>query len=254
MKEEKYKHCRMTHSELMPGPAIPLTELDFFPPFEGFPREGIEFLKRLKRNNNRPWFEKHKGEYESHVKLPMQSLIAALKPHFDKFAPEFDVNPRRSMFRVYRDVRFSKDKTPYKTHVAGHFVLRGKPKGIEGSGYYLHIEPGEVFLGGGIYMPDGEQIKRIRRAIADRSEQFLSIISDRRFKKRFGRIEGDKLQRVPQGYEPDHPMAEWLKHKQFFVGIEWPESKCYKRVFVKEIARLFEEATPFVRFLNEAMS
>lgn len=232
---------------------VPIEELDFYPPFEGFPREGIAFMKSLKRNNNRPWFEKHKGEYESLVKLPMQSLIAALQPHFQKFAPEFDINPKRSLFRIYRDIRFSKDKTPYKTHVAAHFVLRGKPKGVEGSGYYLHIEPGEVFLGGGIYMPDGDQLKKIRKAIVSQDDKFVAIVTGRQFKKQFGGIEGEKLQRVPQGYPPDHPMAEWLKHKQFFVYAQWPESKSHQRSFVKEVAKVFEDATPLVRFLNNAM-
>ena len=232
----------------------PLSALDFFPPFDGFPREGIDFMKRLKRNNTRAWFEKHKEEYETFVKLPMQSLIVALQPHFEKFAPEFEVNPKKSIFRIYRDVRFSKDKTPYKTHVAAHFVLSGKPKGVEGSGFYLHIEPGEVFLGGGIYMPDSDQLKKIRRAIADRPEQFLSIMKQGNFKKTFGTLQGEKLQRVPQGYDPGHSMAEWLKHKQFFLWVEWPETKCLKEKFVDEVAALFKAATPMVRFLNEAMS
>jgi len=239
---------------MTPGNKSPLSDLEFFPPFDGFPREGIGFLKRLKRNNNRPWFEKHKQEYESSIKLPMQSLIASLHPHFQRFAPEFDINPKRSLFRIYRDVRFSKDKTPYKTHAAAHFVLRGKTKGVEGSGYYLHIEPGEVFIGGGIYMPDNDQLKKIRSAIADHSGQFLSIVRLPKFKKIFGKLEGEKLQRVPKGYEPDHPMAEWLKHKQFFVWIEWPESKCLKDKFVAEVAEVYKAATPLVRFLNEAMS
>lgn len=233
---------------------IPLSDMELYPPFDGFPQEGIEFMKRLKRNNNRPWFEKHKPDYESFVKTPMQSLIVALRPHFERFAPEFDINPKRSIFRIYRDVRFSKDKTPYKTHVAAHFVLRGKPKGVEGSGYYLHIEPGELFLGGGLYMPDGDQLKKIRRAIADKPEQFLSIVQHQRFKKIFGKLDGAKLQRVPKGYEPDHAMAEWLKYKQFFVGVEWPASKCLKEKFVPEIVSVFEAATPLVRFLNEAVS
>jgi len=239
---------------MAPGNKTPLSDLEFFPPFDGFPREGIDFLKSLKRNNNRPWFEKHKPDYESFVKLPVQSLIVALRPHFERFAPEFDVNPKRSIFRIYRDVRFSKDKTPYKTHAAAHFVLRGKPKGVEGSGYYLHIEPGEVFIGGGIYMPDNDQLKKIRSAIADHSDQFLSIVHLPKFKKTFGKLEGEKLQRVPKGYEPDHAMAEWLKHKQFFVWIEWPESKCLKDKFVAEVAEVYKAATPLVRFLNEAMA
>ena len=236
------------------GKSIPLSDLEFYPPFEGFPKEGIDYLKKLKRNNNRPWFEKHKEEYETLVKLPMQSLIAALHPHFERFAPEFDINPKRSLFRIYRDVRFSKDKTPYKTHVAAHFVLRGKPKGVEGSGYYLHIEPGEIFLGGGIYMPYGDQLKRIRRAIANRPEQFLSAMHHPKFKKLFGKLEGEKLQRTPQGYEPEHAMAEWLKYKQFFVGTEFPQGKCLKEEFVSDVAEVFEAATPLVRFLNEAIS
>ncbi|MGB2870076.1 MAG: TIGR02453 family protein, partial [Bacteroidota bacterium] len=105
----------------------PTFDIDVYPPFEGFPKEGIAFFKKLKRNNSREWFEKHKGEYEEQVKLPMQCLVAALRPHFARFAPEYELNPKRAIFRIYRDVRFSKDKTPYKTHVAAHFVLRGKP-------------------------------------------------------------------------------------------------------------------------------
>ncbi len=232
---------------------IPPIDTDIYPPFIGFPKDGIDFLRRLKRNNNRLWFEKHKAEYEADVKLPMQSLIASLHPFFDSFAPEFDVNPKRSLFRIYRDIRFSKDKTPYKTHVAAHFVLRGKPKGIEGSGYYLHIEPGSIFLGGGIYMPDGDQLKKIRRVIAGQPKTFLSIVNSKAFVKRFKKIDGEKLQRVPQGFEPTHPMAEWLKLKQFFVGVEWQEEKCLKAQFVNNIAKVFEEATPLITFLNDAM-
>ena len=231
-----------------------LGDVDFYPPFEGFPIDGTDFLKRLKRNNNRPWFEKHKEEYESYVKLPMQSLIAALQPHFLKFAPEFDINPKKSLFRIYRDVRFSSDKTPYKTHVAAHFVLRGKPKGVEGSGYYLHIEPGQVFLGGGIYMPDSDQLKNIRRSIDGNANQFLSILRSKKFVSTFKRLEGEKLTRVPKGYDADHPMAEWLKQKQFFVWVEWSEERCRREKLVDEVAGVFEAATPLVRFLNEAMS
>jgi len=232
---------------------IPPIDVDIYPPFVGFPKNAIDFLRRLKRNNNRPWFEKHKSEYETDVKLPMQSFISSLQPHFDSFAPEFDVNPKRSLFRIYRDIRFSKDKTPYKTHVAAHFVLRGKPKGTEGSGYYLHIEPGSIFLGGGIYMPDSDQLKKIRREIANRPEVFLSIVNNNQFVKRFKKIDGDKLQRVPIGFDPNHPMAEWLKLKQFFVGVEWGEEKCLRAQFVKEVAKVFEVATPLVAFLNDAM-
>jgi len=232
---------------------MPMMDFDLFPPFEGFPKEGIKFFKRLKQNNKREWFEKHKEEFKSYVKLPMQSFIAALQTHFVRFAPEFDLNPNRSIFRIYRDVRFSPDKTPYKTHIAAHFVLRGKPKGFIGSGYYIEIAPGELYVGGGIYIPDGDQLKKIRKAIAERGKEFLSIVENRKFKKRFAPFEWKKLQRIPKGYEENHPMADWLKYKQFFVGVSQPESKCYETSFVKETASICEELTPLVRFLNKAL-
>ncbi len=233
----------------------PLDELEFHPPFEGFSKEGIAFLKKLKRNNNRLWFAKHKHEYKSFVRLPMQSLIVALQPHFARFAPEYDLHPKRSIFRIYRDTRFSKNKTPYKTHVAAHAVIHGKPKGLGASGYYFHIEPGEVYVGAGIYMPESDQLKRIRRAIAERSEEFLSIVGSRRFKKTFGGLEmqDDRLKRIPAGFEADHPMAEWLRYKHYFAGVSLPESKCYKASFVDDVARVCEEATPLVKFLNQAL-
>ncbi|MBM4167839.1 MAG: DUF2461 domain-containing protein [Ignavibacteria bacterium] len=232
----------------------PFDEMEFYPPFEGFPREGIRFLQRLKMNNNREWFQKHKAEYEELVKLPMQSLIVEMGSHFHEFAPDIDADPKRSLFRIYRDVRFSKDKRPYKTHVAAHFVRRGKPKGLEGLGYYLHIEPGEVFLGGGIYIPSSDQLKKIRAAIVSRSEEFLKVVGDRKLKRAYATIEGEKLTRVPQGFDPEHPLAEWLKHKQFWVGVSWPENKSHRQTFAKEAAETFKAAAPLVEFLVRALS
>jgi uncharacterized protein (TIGR02453 family) len=228
-------------------------DFDLFPHFEGFPKEGIKFFKRLKQNNNREWFEKHKEEFKSYAKVPMQSYIVALQTHFNRFAPEFDLNPNRAIFRIYRDIRFSPDKTPYKTHIAAHFVLRGKPKGFVGSGYYIEINPDELYVGGGIYIPDSDQLKKIRKAIAEQGKEFLSIVEDRQFKKLFSPFEWKKLQRIPKGYDENHPMAEWLKYKQFFVGVSWPVLKCYRTLFVKETAGICEELTPLVRFLNSAL-
>jgi uncharacterized protein (TIGR02453 family) len=232
---------------------IPIIDFDLYPPFEGFPKDGIKFLTQLKRNNDRTWFENHKEEYEQHVKAPMQSFVVALKPHFARFAPEFDLNPKRSIFRIYRDIRFSQDKTPYKTNIAAHFVLRGMPKGFIGSGYYIQIEPGEFFAGGGIYMPDSAQLKNIRKAIAAHGKEFLSILNDKRFQKRFAPFGWTKLQRVPKGYREDHPMAEWLKYKQFFVGVSLPESACFHESLVENVAGICEDASPLVRFLNKSL-
>ena len=232
---------------------VPLLDMEMYPPFDGFPKAGLDFFKKLKRNNNRPWFEKHKGEYETQVKLPMQSLIAALQPNFSQFAAEYEVNPKRSIFRIYRDIRFSKDKTPYKTHTAAHFVLRGKPKGFLGSGYYMHIEPGETFAGAGLYMPDSGQLKSIRAAIDERAKEFLTIVQHKTFKKIFGELKGEKLQRSPLGFSPDHPMAEWLKLKQFFAHVSWKERECYFPGFVSNVIGVYKGLLPLVRFLNSAL-
>jgi len=228
-------------------------DFNVFPPFKGFPPEGIKFLKHLKQNNNREWFEKHKEEFLSSVKEPMQSFIVALQNYFSGFAPEFDLNPGRSIFRIYRDVRFSPDKTPYKTHIAAHFVLRGKPKGFVGSGYYIEVNTEEIYIGGGIYIPDSDQLKKIRKAIAGRGKEFLSIVDNRNFKKTFSPFNWDKLKRPPKGYDENHPMAEWLKYKQFFVGVSWPVTRCYKPSFAKEAAVICEKVAPLVRFINSAL-
>jgi uncharacterized protein (TIGR02453 family) len=231
----------------------PIMDFDLYPPFEGFPKQSLKFFQQLKRNNRRTWFEKHREEFEHFVKIPMQSCIAALQAYFGRFAPEFDLNPKRSIFRIYRDIRFSSDKTPYKTHIAAHFVLRGKSKGFEGSGYYMEISPGGLYVGGGIYIPDGDQLKKIRKAIAVRGEEFLSIVENRQFKKIFAPFGWEKLKRIPKGYDENHPMAEWLKYKQFFVGVSWPAKKCYRPIFVREVASICEKVTPLVRFLNMAI-
>jgi uncharacterized protein (TIGR02453 family) len=225
-----------------------------FPPFNGFPKEGIDFLRKLKRNNKREWFAKHKDEYEELVKFPMQCLVSSLQPLYAEFAPEFDVSPKKSIFRIYRDTRFSKDKTPYKTHIAAHFELRKKPHLFDGAGFYFQIAPDDVFFGGGIYMPSNDQLKKLRRAVAERSKEFLEIINTPSFKKSFRKVQGETLSRPPKGFSPDDPMIEYLKLKQFFTGAQWTEAMCYKKNFHSKIAAASKELIPFINFLNQAMS
>ncbi|MBI1808242.1 MAG: DUF2461 domain-containing protein [Ignavibacteria bacterium] len=226
-------------------------DLESLPPFRGFPKEGLRFLTQLRKNNTREWFLKHKSEYEDFVKLPMRSLIAALKTPMAKIAPEIEVNPKRSMFRIHRDTRFSKDKTPYKTHVAAVFHLKGKWE--DSAGYYVHIEPDTIYVGGGIYMPSTDQLKRIRKAIAEGSDEFLSVTGSKTFKRQFGSLEGDKLQRAPLGYPADHPMVEWLKYKSFYTGVTWNEKECLSPKFVDRVVAVYKNLLPLVSFLNEAL-
>lgn len=224
-----------------------------FPPFEGFPRNGIAFLKKLKKNNNRAWFQKHKVEYEQTVRFPMQCLIATLADRLRDEIPEMDFNPVRSIFRIYRDVRFSKNKAPYKTNTAASFQPHGIGKGIEQPGLYVGIEPGEIFVGGGLYMPSGNQLKAIRSAIIQQPDSFLEVVEASRFKKRFGAIMGERLQNAPLGIRRDHPLIEYLKYKQWYVGVEWDdESVCCSKTFVRSVADVFLDAMPFVRWLLHA--
>jgi uncharacterized protein (TIGR02453 family) len=232
----------------------PKVYMDFesYPPFDGFPKEGLRFFKQLKQNNNREWFNAHKAEYEEFVKMPMQSMIASLQPSMARLAPEIEVHPKRNMFRIYRDIRFSKNKLPYKTHMAAVFHRKGHWE--ESAGYYVHIEPGGVYVGGGVYMPDSQQLKKIRRAIAERADEFLDIVNDRTFKKKFKTLEGEKLLRNPIGFPSDHPMIEWLKYKQFYTGVEWNEKECYTPKLIDKVLVVYKDLLPMIRFLNNALA
>lgn len=227
----------------------PLIDQELYPPFDGFPQEGIAFLRRLKRNNNRPWFQMHKEEYEQLVRFPMQCLIASLGPAMAEIAPEFMFDPRKSIFRIYRDVRFSNNKAPYKTNIAASFDMRGKKSPTETPGLYLGIEPGEIFIGGGLYMPSGPQLKAIRQAVAGQSDEFLEIVEDPRFKKRFEAVMGETLQKAPLGYPKDHPMIRYLRYKQWYIGVETGHEPSFRPAFLKTVEGIFADAMPFIRWL-----
>lgn len=229
----------------------PLIDLGAYPPFAGFPPEGLQFLRKLKKNNRRDWFAEHKGEYEEFVRFPMETLIASLAGPLEEIAPGMLVHPKKSMFRIYRDTRFSKDKKPYKTHVAAVFHPTGKWQ--DGAMFYMHIEPGRTFLAGGIYMPDGQQLKTIRAAIARDPKKFLAVVNSKSFKTNFGALEGKKLSRAPMGYTPGHPMIEWLKFKQFIAVVEWPEEAAAKRNFIGRASSVYEKLLPLVNFVNNAL-
>ena len=227
-------------------------DIESYPPFEGFSKEALRFFKQLKKNNNREWFNTHKTEYEELVKQPMQSMIASLQPLMAKVAPEIEVHPKRSMFRIYRDIRFSSNKSPYKTHMAAVFHRKGHWE--ESAGYYVHIEPGGVYVGGGVYMPDSRQLKMIRGAIAERASEFLDIVNDRVFKKKFKTLEGEKLLRNPKGVSSDHPMIEWLKYKQFYTGVEWDDAECLSPKFLDNVLVVYKDLHPMINFLNTALT
>jgi uncharacterized protein (TIGR02453 family) len=221
--------------------------------FPGFPPEALKFLRRLKRNNNREWFLEHKEIYEQKVKIPMTGLVLALGGEMGRFAPELNTDPKRAIYRIYRDIRFSRDKTPYKTHIAAAFAHRGTPKHA-GGGLYFHIAPDEVLIAGGSYMPGSAELRAIRHHIATHSEDLRKIINDGEFKKSFGGLEGDRLSRPPKGFLSDHPAADLLRYKQFLAYSTNPAELAESSDLLPLIVRGFRALMPLVRFLNAPFS
>src|SRR5215471_12609023 len=185
--------------------------------FSAFPKEGLQFLRNLQRNNNREWFLDHKPIYEQYVKQPISDLIEALGAEFQRFAPEMVATLKVSAYRIHRDTRFSKDKSPFKTHVAAVFPHSRLGK-HEGAGFYLHVSPSELLIGGGLYMPAPEDLNAVRQKISDDAESFIRIVESRQFRKLFGKVNGERLSRVPRGFAGEHPAADYLKLKQFLAG------------------------------------
>lgn len=179
----------------------------------------------------------------------MADLILALAQDFQHFAPEMAASPKVSAYRIHRDTRFSKDKSPYKTHVAAVFPHSALGK-HDGAGFYVHIAPSEVFIGGGLYMPLPEELILIRRHLAEAPDDFLAIVENRSFKRLFGSVAGDQLSRVPRGFPPDHPAANYLKHKSFLVSRTFEPEVATKTGFYKLIVETFKTMVPFVRYFN----
>lgn len=227
--------------------------------FTAFRPAALTFLRGLKRNNRKEWFEEHRSNYERDIKGPLLALIEDVDVRLAEFAPEIVGSPKRSMFRIYRDVRFSKDKSPYKTHAACWFYHRDAGNGVGseaahgGAGFYFHLAPDGTHIGGGTWMPPRPALNRIRQAIADDHEGFEDIVLAPSFKKRFGRLESEHmLTRSPRGFAPGHPAGDWLRYQSFTVGRPLSADEVVSPRLPVIVARAFEAMTPFVRWLNSA--
>jgi uncharacterized protein (TIGR02453 family) len=214
-----------------------------------FTRKTLTFLRALKRNNDRDWFRARKTEYEEHVRGPMIALLARLAQDFGRFAPELVADPRVSLYRIYRDTRFSGDKTPLKTHVAAHFPSRDFPRN-QGAGLYVEIAPKWVWMGGGLYMPSPSDLYAIREHIASTHPKLHRTVRTRAFTQTVGELGGERLTRVPRGYLKDHPAADYLRHRQFLAGREFEAEFALTPKFYPELLKTFRAVVPLVRFLN----
>jgi uncharacterized protein (TIGR02453 family) len=220
--------------------------------FAGFPPEAISFLRGLKRNNRREWFQPRKHLYEAHLRNPMCEFVEALNIHLARFAPEHRNEPARAIYRIYRDTRFSADKTPYKTHIAAIFPRRGLEKHVSASFYVaLSIDDG-IEVAGGVYMPGPEELLAIRTWLAENHARFQKAA--RKPEKLMGPLHGEALQRVPKGFDPAHPAAGLIKQKQWLYYTTLDLSLATSRDLLPEVAKRFRAMAPVLDMLNAPLS
>jgi uncharacterized protein (TIGR02453 family) len=227
--------------------------------FNGFSPSAFTFLRGLKRNNNKAWFEAHRETYENELRAPMRALLDDLDAVLGETAPEFRADPRKSMFRIHRDIRFSADKSPYKTHAACWLFHQDAGHGVGqeahgGAGFYLHVEPGACMVGGGLWMPPKPALDRIRNRLVADHAGFASIIEDRAMRRRFrGLSDEAMLARTPRGYDAAHPAAQWLRYKSYTIGRQLGDRDVTSRALVRTFTTDVKTMLPFVRWLNDAL-
>jgi uncharacterized protein (TIGR02453 family) len=225
-----------------------------------FTDSSLRFLRGLARHNDRAWFEAHRDDYEQHVKAPMARLIEEMDLRLRRFAPEMTGDPKRSMFRIYRDVRFSKDKSPYKTHAACWFFHLdasskvGREANGGGAGFYFHVEPGASLVAGGCWMPPAPALRRFRGAIAADPWRFESIVLAKSLRKRFGPLsEESMLTRLPRGFDAGHPAARWLRYQSFTLSRALTDAQVTSARLTSAIESDFAAILPLVRWLNSTL-
>jgi uncharacterized protein (TIGR02453 family) len=215
-------------------------------PFTGSSREAIQFLGDLTAHNERSWFQPRKGDYERLLKEPLEALCRALAERFEARHLPLRADPAHSPFRIYRDVRFSADKSPYKTHVSASFPWAGEGGGVGG---YFHFQPGEMFAGGGMWHPMPAQLAAWRRLIDEDLPTVRAALQSPEFATTFGEVEGDRLKRVPTGFAADHPGAELLKLKDVTFGRRLSDDEVLSPDLPERLTDTFAAAVPVLRLL-----
>lgn len=212
----------------------------------------ISFLKNLAKNNNKIWFDEHRKDYES-AKKDFEIFIDALLNELSDIEPSFTEQKAKEItYRIFRDVRFGKDKSPYKSNF-GAYLRRGGKKSFD-AGFYLHLEPdGKCFLAGGIWMPEADILKKLRQEVDYNLHEFEAILTSSSFKKHFNQLEGERLKKAPKDYLPTNPAIEYLKMKSFMVKMDLTDDVFMDKQAVKQIAKFCKVLKPFIDFLNRAL-
>jgi len=215
-------------------------------------KETVDFLNKLAKNNNRDWFNANKDAFVK-ANDNVIAMTGELMSRISKFDPDIaGLDPKSCVFRIYRDIRFSKDKSPYKTNL-GAFIAPGGKKTMS-PGYYFHIQPKMFFAAAGKHMPDAGELLKIRNAIAANTKDFLKIVEEKKFKDRFGGLDGERLSKPPKGLAPDAPAIEYLKLKSFTVSEEFSEKLARGKDYPKLLTESFKAAYPLIVFLRNALS
>lgn len=204
------------------------------------------FLEDLKQHNDRDWFAEHKQRYTA-----ANDNVKSLSNHLMARINEWDEIEKAKVFRIYRDVRFSKDKSPYKTNMGVNFV---RATALRRGGYYLHIQPGNVFAAGGFWRPESKDLKRIRQELDMDIDEIEAIQQDKNFKKHFGSITGEKLKSSPRGYDKDHPHIEWLRMKQFLMVKNFTDAEILKEDFADKVNETFRAMLPFHNYMSSVLT
>ena len=216
-------------------------------------KETVDFLANLDKNNNREWFQANKKQFDA-AQDNMTAFAGYLIGEIGKFDDAVaDIDPKTCVFRIYRDVRFSKDKRPYKTNL-GAYISPGGRKSMQ-PGYYFHLQPGASFVAGGKHIPDGPELLKIRTAIAAKTDEFLKIIGKKSYSDTFGEMRGDRLKSAPKGFDPEHKAVEHLKLKEFMAFKELHDDKfLVSPEFPKYLVKTMKEMFPLISFLRRALS
>jgi uncharacterized protein (TIGR02453 family) len=217
--------------------------------FPGFSPDALAFLRALKRNNRREWFQPRKEKYEALIKAPMLDFVAGLNEEFARFAPAYVTPPEKAVYRIYRDTRFSPDKTPYKTHIAAIFPRHSAVK-REGAVFYLHFTEKELLAFAGVYSPDRDELLAYRTLLQEDHQEFVAIMNNKALRKIIGGLQGERLSRMPKGFPVDHPAEALLRQKQWYLESTLEIGLLTTRHVVPELARRFELMAPMVEFLN----
>ena len=224
--------------------------------FEGFPTDAVRFLVELEKHNNRPWFQANKPRYEQSVREPAIAFIEAMAAPLEKISKHFYADPSPmggSLIRIYRDTRFASDKQPYKTNIGIQFrhVRAGD---VHAPGFYLHLDAKEFYVACGTWRPDSEPLAAIRTHIAEWPDKWLAVGQDRKFKKVWGNVTGDRLKKPPRSYDADDPCIEDIKLKDFLGVADLPRAEMHSPDLVKLAAKAYSAASPLMKFLCDALA